>query len=669
MQILVVDDEAAIAELLSAMCRRDGHDVIVCTSSRDARAQLEAGAFDLLITDIVMPPPDGLQLVREARALHPKLMAIAVTGYTGRHTLSEALTAGASELMFKPLRMSDVRTRVAVAAERHRANALAEEHAEAREAATLPEKRLLAEIEHIRQQQLRIRDDLVAHEALLKDRIRFVHDAAGIGIWELELATGVITWSEAMPAMHGLADGVFAGTVGAFFDLVHPDDREAVRDAQAAAIAAGDDFSMEFRIVWPDGSIHWLDTRNQVRRMPDGRPDRVIGVVIDVTERRALEAQLRQAQKMEAIGQLAGGVAHDFKNLLTVILGYAEFIADEAGHSDQHQRDVREIITAAHRAVGLTTQLLAFSRKQVLQSTLLDVNALVVETSETLRRLIGDDIELITALAPDVGSVFADEGQMQQVLINLASNARDAMSQGGRLAIETAEVQLDRLSGLHDQEVVPGRYVMLSVTDSGTGMDAETKRRLFEPFFSTKDQGKGTGLGLATVYGIVKQSGGYVWMDSMPGQGATFKVYLPRSTAGPQPDITATVVDLSLRGAETVLLVEDEDGVRRLAQRILENAGYHVLLAANAVEATELFARHRDAIDLVVTDVVMPGASGPILIQQLTLLRPGLKSLYMSGYNEDAIVRQARLERGLPFVQKPFTAAVLARVVREVLNS
>jgi two-component system, cell cycle sensor histidine kinase and response regulator CckA len=500
------------------------------------------------------------------------------------------------------------------------------------------------------------------------ERTRFVHKAAAIGIWEIELDTGHLTWSDTLYPMHGMADGSFGGTVEAYLAVVHPDDRKPFAEGLRQAIATGHEFSREYRIVWPDFSIHWMDTRAQVHGRADGRATRVLGGAIDITERKVLEGRLRQAQKLDAIGQLAGGVAHDFNNLLTVILGYAEYIVADVSVADEHRRDVREIIKSAERGAGLTRQLLAFSRNQVLQATLVDVNLLVADMSDMLGRLIGEHIELVTVLAPGLGSVLADHGQLEQVLMNLAVNARDAMPDGGRLVIETADVQLDELSGLPEQVVVPGAYVVLAVTDSGTGIDAATRSRLFEPFFTTKERGKGTGLGLATVYGIVQQSGGYIRVYSEPGHGATFKVYLPRSTDEARGETEAVpLAPAAPRGAETVLLVEDEEGVRRLVTRILESAGYRTLVASNPAEARALFAQHPAAIDLLLTDVVMPGASGPDLFQSLAAHAPGLKVLYMSGYTEHAIARSG-LNRGLPLVHKPFTAAVLARAVRELLT-
>jgi len=388
----------------------------------------------------------------------------------------------------------------------------------------------------------------------------------------------------------------------------------------------------------------------------------------DNTARRVLEAQFRQAQKMDAIGHLAGGVAHDFNNLLTAILGYAKFAADGLAPEDRRRRDVDEIIKAAERAAGLTRQLLAFSRKQVLRSTWVDLNQLVTGVSELLRRLIGEHIALDVVSAPDLALVLADAGQLEQVVINLAVNARDAMEQGGRLTLETGNVQLHATSGLQDQTVVPGWYVMLAVVDTGVGMDAQTKRHLFEPFFTTKERGKGTGLGLATVYGIVKQSDGYIWAESEPGQGSAFRVYLPRAERHVERDAPAVASDSPLMGSETVLLVEDEAGVRQLARRILENTGYRVLDAASGHDAELIFAEHSASIDLLVTDVLMPGLSGPDLFLRLAVDDPGLKVVYISGYATEAMARQFGLDRSRPYLQKPFTANQLVSTVRSVLD-
>jgi len=461
--------------------------------------------------------------------------------------------------------------------------------------------------------------------------------------------------------------GRFSGTAEAFFAATHGDDRDAVRQEIERAIVEGQDLAMVFRTVGPAGETRWVECRGRVLYEAEAAA-RIVGVSTDVTERKLLEAQLRQAQKMEAIGQLAGGVAHDFNNLLTAILGYAKFAADSLPATDQCRRDVEEVIKAGRRAAALTNQLLAFSRTQVLRSTLLDLNVLVTSVSEMFRRLIGEHITLDLLLAPDLAPVQADAGQLEQVVMNLVVNARDAMEAGGHLTLQTANVELHASSGLPQQSVLSGWYVMLSVADDGIGMDEKTKRHLFEPFFTTKERGKGTGLGLATVYGIVKQSDGYIWVDSEPGRGSTFRVYLPRTervaetaapVAAPRPRTSAS---------ETVLLVEDEAGVRDLARRMLELAGYSVLDASSGQDAEAIFDQHRGAIDLLVTDVVMPGMSGPDLFRRLTVAQPGLKVVYISGYAGDAMARQLKVARGQPHLQKPFTADQLVSYVRGVLD-
>jgi PAS domain S-box-containing protein len=417
-----------------------------------------------------------------------------------------------------------------------------------------------------------------------------------------------------------------------------------------------------------DGSIVWARVNISVHRDAEGQSQYFISVIEDITERRALEAQVRQANKMDAIGHLASGVAHDFNNLLTVILGFAELATADIGTADRQERDLGEIVKAAQRASSLTKQLLAFSRQQVLHVVPLDVNALITEMTDMLGRLIGEHIEVVLALAPRLSLALADRGQLEQVVMNLVVNARDAMPGGGRVAIETADVELEN-SAFHEEAITQGHYVMLAITDTGTGMTRETQRHLFEPFFTTKETGKGTGLGLSTTYGIVKQSKGHIWAYSEPGRGTTFKVYLPRSDRDvPVQDLSSVATAPAGRASGNVLLVEDEPGVRRLARRILDNAGYRVLEAANGDDAERVFAYHAGSIDLVVTDVVMPGCGGPELLSRLQIQAPALRVLYMSGYTEQSAAHQTGMDRGLPFVQKPFTAAEFVRRVREALD-
>jgi hypothetical protein len=389
----------------------------------------------------------------------------------------------------------------------------------------------------------------------------------------------------------------------------------------------------------------------------------------DVTEKRSLEAQLLQSQKMESMGRLAGGVAHDFNNLLGIITGYGELLRKKVAADPRLIKYVDDILKAAERAAGLTRQLLAFSRKQVLQPRILDLNAVVGETEKMLQRLIGEDIQLLTVLDEHVDPVRADPGQMDQVLMNLAVNARDAMPRGGRLTIETGNVVLDQAYSRQHAGVAPGHYVMLAVSDTGHGMTSEVRTRVFEPFFTTKGPGKGTGLGLATVHGIVQQSGGHIWVYSEPGHGTTFKVYLPRTDAPGWAVETPAPAEIELpRGSETVLLVEDEASLRKLVRECLEASGYTVLEASHGTAALERSERHPGRIDLLMTDVVMPGMSGRELAERLRASRPEIRILYMSGYTDDAVVLHGVLAEDMAFLQKPFTAAELAGRVREVLD-
>jgi nitrogen-specific signal transduction histidine kinase/CheY-like chemotaxis protein len=390
----------------------------------------------------------------------------------------------------------------------------------------------------------------------------------------------------------------------------------------------------------------------------------------DVTRQRFLEQQLRQSQQLEAVGRLAGGVAHDFNNVLTAIVGFCELLAGDPTLDVSQRRDVSEIRKAADRATRLTRQLLAFSRRQVLQPRVLDVNTLIGDLRPMLRRLVFESIELLVSSRPSTGLIEIDPTQFEQILVNLIVNARDAMIQGGKLTIETADVTLDDGYQQRHLPVVPGEYVMLMVGDSGVGMDVETRNRIFEPFFTTKGAGKGTGLGLATVYGIVKQSGGYIWVYSEPGRGSTFRVYFPRLVHGVASARSSPAEGLDLpRGWETVLVVEDDEGLRGLARRGLESSGYHLLEAGNPREAVEIAGEYARPIHLLLSDVVMPESEGAPLIERLTAVRPGLRVLYMSGYADETIVHHGVLKEGIPFLQKPFTLQALARKVRDVLDA
>ena len=423
-----------------------------------------------------------------------------------------------------------------------------------------------------------------------------------------------------------------------------------------------------FHLEWKGGSYA---CHAEPLRGAQGEIQGAICMALDVTDRKQLEEQFRQAQKMEAVGRLAGGIAHDFNNLLMVIQGYGDLLVERLHASDPLRRNVEQIQTAAQRATSLTRQLLAFSRKQMLAPKVLNIQTVMADMESILRRLIGEDVVLEVVSASSLGHVKADRSQIEQVVMNLAINARDAMPKGGRLTIEASNVEMGTEVSHRPTVVAPGKYVMLAVTDNGCGMSEDTKAHIFEPFFTTKEKGKGTGLGLATVYGIVKQSGGYVWVYSEPGIGTTFKIYLPRideveslTGAGDEPDS-----GIAQRGSEVVLLVEDEKGVRELTREYLETSGYTVLDAVDGSSALELAREHHGPIHVLITDVVMPGLSGRELSEQIAKLRPEIKVLYMSGYTDQSAFRNGILEKGSELLQKPFGMSTLASKLREILAS
>jgi PAS domain S-box-containing protein len=399
----------------------------------------------------------------------------------------------------------------------------------------------------------------------------------------------------------------------------------------------------------------------------DGRAC-AITATIDITERLQLESKLRQAQKLEGVGRLAGGVAHDFNNLLTVINGYSDFILESSHPTDPLYLHAQEIKKAGTLAAGLTKQLLAFSRKQVIEPRPLDVNVIVADAERMLQRLIGEDIRLTTSLDPLLGQVMADSDQVHQVVVNLVVNARDAMPDGGYLEITTNNVDVDESAVAAHPEAVPGPYVMLTVTDSGTGMNEETLQNIFEPFFTTKERGRGIGLGLSTVYGAVRQSGGWIDVSSVPGQGSEFRIYLPRIDACVVPDQPRMAPAKELHGDETLLLVEDQQEVRKYAASILTSYGYHVLEASEGAEASVIAQEYADDIHLLLTDVILPGINGKELVDRIRLFRPNLKVVFMSGYPADMIARHGVLEQDVAYLPKPFSSESLAAKVRQVLS-
>jgi PAS domain S-box-containing protein len=450
------------------------------------------------------------------------------------------------------------------------------------------------------------------------------------------------------------------------FDFVQSDYHAIVRE-RVGIMESGSPVPLsEVKIIRLDGTLVDVET-SAAPFVDDGVP--AIQVVFrDISDRKILEEQFHQAQKMEAVGKLAGGIAHDFNNLLTVISGYSDLLVTQLPDNEPLKGFIHEIQKAGERASHLTRQLLAFSRKAVVEPRVLDLNALVIDTEKMLRRLIGEDIGLTTALAPSLENVKADAGQMEQVIVNLAVNARDAMPQGGKLTIETRNVELGNDYAMLHPKVKPGRYVMLAVNDTGFGMSPETKARIFEPFFTTKGLGKGTGLGLATVYGIVTQCGGHFEVYSDLGRGTSFKIYLPSVAENPLASKSFHGIKIAPHGCETILLVEDEDAVRKITKLTLQSLGYAVLEAQNGDEAFRVCERHAKPIHLLMTDVVMPEIGGRQVAERLSACRPNIKVLFLSGYTDDAVVRHGIMKAEVAFLQKPFTALGLARKVREVLD-
>ena len=639
LHVLIVEDAEDDALLLVRELRRGGFEpAFERVDTPDAlRAALARQEWDILFADYSMPHFSGTAALALVRERELDLPFIFVSGTIGEDTAVEAMRAGAQDYVTK---------------------------------GNL--KRLLPAVER-ELQDARERRDRKRAEATLRvtqERLRQV-TASSTAVLYATAVTGETfrpTWvTENITRIMGYDPAEALGPTW-WTDHLHSEDRDPVL-AAVPSILSRDHLAFEYRFRHKDGSYHWIHDEARLTRDSAGRPVEVFGSWVDITERKALEMQLLQAQKMEAVGLLAGGVAHDFNNVLTAIGGYAELVREDLPGEDARRHDVEEILRATERAATLTRQLLAFSRRQVLAPRVLDLNGVVAGVDNMLRRLIGADVELRTALGPVLGAVRADPGQLEQVIMNLVVNARDAMPRGGKLTIETANAELDESYALEHPSVVAGPYVMLAVSDSGVGMDAATQARIFEPFFTTKEKGKGTGLGLATVYGIVKQSGGNIWLYSEPGRGTTFKIYLPRVDQPPEQPAAAPAPRAAPRGSETVLLVEDDEAVRALARKMLAAHGYTVLAAASGAEALKLAADHTGPIHLLVTDVVLPGMSGRELATRFQSVRPGLKVLYTSGYTDDAVVHHGVLDPGIAFLQKPFTSGTLARKVRETLDS
>ncbi|HTD21539.1 MAG TPA: PAS domain S-box protein [Terriglobales bacterium] len=499
-------------------------------------------------------------------------------------------------------------------------------------------------------------------------RFRTLFQGSTIGISLIDMEGNAVDTNPAYRKMLALSPQ--EPVSNALFDeLTYPANRQADAARYAELISGRrDQDRREKRYVLRDGRTVWADLNLSVLKDFQGKPQYVMAMAIDISERKRLEEQLRLAQRMEAIGTLSGGIAHDFNNILTVVKGYADLVLSRSRLDHELRTQVEQIDGAAEQAAALTRQLLAFSRRQVLQPKVFDLNVLVIDMEKMLRRLIGEHIEMTTVTGPELSLVKADRSQIEQVIMNLVVNARDVMPNGGQLTLETSNKNLDESWAREHVGAVPGHYVMLAVSDTGVGMDSEVQAHIFEPFFTTKEPGKGTGLGLSMVYGIVKQSGGYIWVYSEPGRGTTFKIYLPRVD---EPTVVTRAERLpaaAVKGNETILLVEDDQGVRELTRAVLTASGYSVLIGDDALAVASLCERYTGPIHLLLTDMVMPGLSGPELATQVVARRPQIKVLYMSGYTNSALFQQRVLDADVFFLQKPFTPASLTVKVREVLD-
>jgi len=640
LRILHLEDQPNDRELVRATLESEGIECRVVNVATEAEfvAELSAAAFDVVLSDFALPGFDGLSALRLVSSLAPETPFILVSGTLGEDAAIESLRSGATDYVLKD-----------------RLN------------------RLGPALERALQQAGDRRERRTAELALLRERhfLRAVLESTQAGLIACDAGGRITLFNRAAREIHGLPEGTRPEALpGRYFQVFEADGATPIASEQEplVRILRGEPLRDSELVIVPAGTVpRRVLARGRIVIDELGARVGAVLALLDVSEQRSLSEQLRQAQKMEAIGRLAGGVAHDFNNLLTVILGHAQLLSARAEATEEMRDDARDIAQAATRAAGLTRQLLAFSRQQVLQPRVLDLNAVILETEKMLRRLIGEDVELRTCPAPGLDSVRADPGQIEQVLMNLAVNARDAMPEGGRLTIETANAAFE---GGHRGAgpSAPGRYVMLGVTDTGTGMDAETASHIFEPFFTTKPVGKGTGLGLSTVHGIVAQSGGHIEVKSAPGLGTTFRVYLPSEVAKPAAmHLVEATPAPAPRGSARVLVVEDDELVRGVVSQALRVHGYHVLEARDRQEAIALCAAGEmrgEPVELVLTDVVMPGIGIAELIDRLHAAAPRIRILCMSGYTDRAIAEQGVLDSVDGFVQKPFSVDdLLARVV------
>ena len=679
-QVLIVDDHPENLYLLRMLLQGNDCTVDEAADGREALAKARQNPPGLVISDLLMPVMDGYTLLREWRA-DAVLQNIPFVVYTATYTEPQderlAMDLGADAFIIKPAEPDAfmVRIREVLDQEKRGALAAAERVVDEKALATLHNEVLVRKLNEKAQkleQANRVLLEEIAerkrsHEALqLRDRAMQAV-SQGILISDPNKADNPIIYASAgFERITGYSQEEVLGKNCRFLQGKETD-RDTVKEIHDAVVD-GQSCSVEILNYRKDGTTFWNALSLNPVHGESGTLEYFVGVQNDITHRMHLESQLRQSQKMDAVGRLAGGVAHDFNNLLTVISGYSDLILSAPGDEKNVRESARFISEAGSRAAALTQQLLGFSRQSMLKPEILDINSAITEGAKLLRRLLGSDIEFMTVLQPDLNQVKVDPGQLDQVLMNLAINARDAMPEGGKLTIESSNVFLsDEYAATH-LDCKTGPHVMLAVSDTGCGMNRDVVARIFEPFFTTKPKGKGTGLGMATVFGIVQQSGGCIHVYSEPGHGTMFKIYFPAVT-GPAPSVDDTAARLGIRGSETILLVEDDERVRKLALVTLERFGYTVLTAISGEDALRVARDHRGVPDLLLTDVVIPDFSGPELAERIRVLYPEVRVLFMSGYTDDAVIRLGLLHGTVSFIQKPFGQIDLARKVREVLDA
>ena len=680
LRVIVVDDIEANRYLLEALLRSHGCKVARAAQGAEALDLARLDPPDLIISDILMPVMDGFSLCREWRG-DPQLADVPFVFYTATYTSPEderlAMNLGADLFLIKPVEPDVLmpRLREVIAAHREgrltrapqptdddRANLVGYNAALVRK---LEDK--TRELESLnRQLEQRVRERTTELEAANRELQALSH----VGTWSSELKPfGRLTWSPETHRIFGLPLEAFDGRLETFFALVHPDDLESVRTASRDAWAGLRPLNVEHRVLRAEGRVRWVHEQAELERDAQGLPVRLVGIVRDITDQRVLSEQLRQAQKMEAVGQLAGGVAHDFNNLLTVVQGHSSLLLAMEGLPGSAAESVQQIGEAAERASTLTRQLLTFSRRQLLRLRPLDLNHVVAGMTRMLSRIVGEHITLRESLASTLPRVRADTGMMEQVIMNLVVNARDAMPKGGELSLQTSVADLDAAGAAQSPSARAGRYVVLQVSDTGTGIAPEHLPHIFEPFFTTKGVGHGTGLGLATVYGIVQQHQGWITIESQPGDGARFSIFLPVTEEVPEPAPTPTSVRIP-GGGETILVAEDEEALRKLVQNILGRHGYRVLVAENAAEALQVWRSAAGQVDLLLTDLVMPGElSGRELAEHLLRESPGLKVIFTSGYSPESLTPGDLSDTGTVFLQKPYRPEKLVLAVRECLDA